>query len=242
MSAQEESELKEVLITMRRIKGLPHFEWMEEMVTRLDAGLNQSNSAHPVIHFDQNVDVEGLLHMQTLYHAITRQHNLQITQQSFSQGKINEFIISPYFLKQFKGRWYLFGQILETGKLHDFPLDRILKLAESDTEFVSSLINFDDYFEDVIGVNKDDGQEAICIKIRIDAAYYPFISTKPLHGSQKVLSKNEQDVFIQIEVVQNYELQSLLLSYGDLLEVIEPAGFRAVMAKRIKRMMGAYNL
>ncbi len=241
LSTYEESKLKEALLSLSRIKGLPHFEWMEEMITRMDAGLNKSDKANPVIHFDQNVDVEGLVHMPALYHSITNERNLVISYNSFSRAETKDILVSPYFLKQYKGRWYLFAWIVDEGKLHDFPLDRIQNIVESETKFIPTGINFDEYFEDVIGVTKPFSAATLLLKLRVDAAYYPYISTKPLHGSQKVLSKNEQNVILQIEVVQNYELQSLLLSYGDLLEVLEPLDFRELMAKRVKRMMGAYE-
>lgn len=240
LSASEESEMREALVTISRIKGLPHFEWIEEMITRLDAGLNSSAKQNPIIQFDQNVDVKGLVHMQEIYHAISRQNNLLIRYQSFKMTEPKDFVFSPYFLKQDSCRWYVFGLELGSKLLHNFPLDRILGIAESNTPFQPTDINFDDYFEDVIGVSKDNFPETLEIKIRVDAKYYPYIVTKPLHGSQKALMKTEDHVLLQIQVVENFELQALLFSYGELLEVIEPVSLRNKLAERISKMHQAY--
>ena len=241
LTNQEESEMREALVTISRIKGLPHFEWIEEMITRLDAGLNTSSKENPIIQFDQNVDVAGLVHMQDIYHAISRRQSICITYQSFKMPTSKDFIFSPYFLKQFKGRWYTFGYEEQTLLLHNFALDRMLMLSESNAAYIESDVNFEDYFDDVIGVTKGNAPETLDIKIRVDASYYPYIATEPLHGSQKVLSKTEEKVILQIQVVINYELQSLLLSYGELIEVLEPLSLREGLANRVSKLHHLYQ-
>jgi hypothetical protein len=40
----EANQLKEALLTLNRIKGLPQFEWVDEMITKLETSFNASSS------------------------------------------------------------------------------------------------------------------------------------------------------------------------------------------------------
>src|SRR5690606_36036911 len=128
---------------------------------------------NPIIQFDQNVDVAGLVHMPAIYQAISRHHSICITYQSFRMLTPKDFIFSPYFLKQYKGRWYVFGSEEGTSLLHNFALDRILNISDTDVEYKKSEIDFAEYFEDVIGVSKPNAPETLIVKLQVDASYYP---------------------------------------------------------------------
>jgi predicted DNA-binding transcriptional regulator YafY len=51
---------------------------------------------------------------------------------------------------------------------------------------------------------------------------WPYIESKPLHGSQKIKEKSGMDVTIELSLEINHELISLLFSYSDSMEIIEP--------------------
>ena len=46
---------------------------------------------------------------------------------------------------------------------------------------------------------------------------------------------------IQLDVFLNWELESLILSYGDDIEVIEPISLRERIQKRVKNLLEIYN-
>ena len=81
-----------------------------------------------------------------------------------------------------------------------------------------------DYFFDFIGVSKNDG-DPVEIKIEIDEAQVPYIRTKPLHGTQKGPNLTKEGWIISIRIIPNYELKKLLLSFGDTIKILSPAGF-----------------
>ena len=69
---------------------------------------------------------------------------------------------------------------------------------------------------------------------------YPYVQTKPLHDSQKLKSSDEDGFEIEIEVRPNYELEQLLLSYGDGLQVISPVSSRDRIIERINNSIKNY--
>jgi hypothetical protein len=52
----------------------------------------------------------------------------------------------------------------------------------------------------------------------------PYILSKPLHGSQKVKSKDAKGLVIGIEVIPNYELESWILAFGEKVDQSKKLG------------------
>ena len=103
----------------------------------------------------------------------------------------------------------------------------------------NTTLDFKDYFEDIVGVSFTPYEKPIKIKLKTNKEVAPYIFTKPLHGSQKIISHTNETI-IEIEVIPNIELIQLLLSYGDGLEVISPENFRDEFAKTTKNMYSKY--
>ena len=61
----------------------------------------------------------------------------------------------------------------------------------------------------------------------------PYIRTKPLHGTQREFSFDENGVIMQIEVVVNFELEQLILSHGEKIEILEPIELGEQIKRRI---------
>ena len=97
-----------------------------------------------------------------------------------------------------------------------------------------------EYFDDMIGVTKLDSSTLENVKIRVSNNRWPYIETKPLHGSQRVILKNEEGVIIQIQVYLNKELEQLIMSFGADLEVIEPKTLRDALFDNFKKAYANY--
>ena len=69
-------------------------------------------------------------------------------------------------------------------------------------------INFEDFFDDVVGVSVKPGASSEKVVLKISKEVWPYIESKPLHGSQKLKSKTDKDVQIELNVQINHELDS----------------------------------
>ena len=87
----------------------------------------------------------------------------------------------------------------------------------------------------MIGVSRPPNGILTEIQLRFTPEQAPYIKTKPIHGSQKVISEGADGFVVQIEVIPNYELESLILSFGFGCEVISPVEFRKRMFERKKK-------
>ena len=70
----------------------------------------------------------------------------------------------------------------------------------------------------------------------------PYVLSKPLHGSQRKLSDDQNGLLIEIEVIPNFELETLILSYGERVKVLAPEHFKDRISARIKEMATNYNI
>ena len=124
LNRQEAQQLKEALLTLGRFKGLPHFEWIEELNTRLEYTFSLKTN-EKVIGFEENSFLKGIEHISTLYNAITNKQVLKIKYKSFKHNAEIVFIIHPYYLKQYNSRWFIFGLNEELNIISYMTLYRI---------------------------------------------------------------------------------------------------------------------
>jgi predicted DNA-binding transcriptional regulator YafY len=231
LSSQEIGQLTEALETMSRLKNLPGFDWIEEIQTKINAGLNLQHSEKKVIDFEVNEFLKGIEFLSTLYQFILNKQPVVISYKSFKTETGSTFEISPYYLKQYNNRWFLFGWNHLGKHLQNLALDRIHSIEISQDSFIENQINFDDYFEDVIGVSNDLAKDPVTVLIALSENIIPYIKSKPIHGSQKI---NEN--ILSLEVKLNYELEALILSYGENMQVIEPEELVNSLKNRISKI------
>ena len=234
LNETEENQLKEALLTLSRFKGMPQFEWVDEITARLDSGLGLSHINKKVIEFEQNNYLKGLEHITPVYNAILYQKSISIEYKSFKQENSQTIIFHPYFLKQYNNRWYVFGKNDTSGFIMNLALDRITSVTDSKRKFIPNKgIDFDEYFEDIIGVTIANEAKVEKVVLKVGNSLFPYIQTKPLHGSQKVKEQGSSYTLITLEVIPNYELESLILSYGEGVEVVLPKSLRSKIKKRV---------
>lgn len=238
----EENQIKKALDTLSRFTGLPQFEWVSEITTRIDSGFNLSKNNQNIIDFDQNKYLKGLDLITPLYNAIKYKRVISINYRSFKIDKEQTFILHPYYLKQYNNRWFLFGLNNETKRIVNLALDRMILIKELKKKYQDNNdIDFNEYFEDIVGVSVDSSLKPERILITVSNSLMPYIETKPLHGSQKIVEKREEFTLVSIEVIPNYELESLLLSFGAGLNILKPFNLRSRFAEIVNKMVSNYN-
>ena len=68
-----------------------------------------------------------------------------------------------------------------------------------------------------------------------------YVRTKPFHPSQRKIELTKDYMIIELRLMWNYELESLILSYGNNIEVLSPIDFREKVAARIKNAQELYS-
>lgn len=245
LNEEEALKIKEALITLSHFKGMPQFEWVNEMITRLESSFKLDSNSKQVIEFEQNLGAQGLEYISQLYNAIVYEEVLKLTTESFKSEKVEVFEIHPYFLKQYNNRWFLFGLNATDSTIQKKALDRIITIESTNSEYIKTDIDFSDYFFDVIGVTVNNKSAPGIVKLRVDSTLWPYIKTKPLHDTQS--SKVDEStlgngyVDVTLKVIPNYELESKILEHGEKIEVIVPIELREKITFRIKKSLIKYK-
>jgi predicted DNA-binding transcriptional regulator YafY len=171
-----------------------------------------------------------------------RQKTIEINYQSFKANEPSQILIYPYLLKEYRNRWFLIG----ANKRHvviTLALDRFVSVKEISGEkyLKNTFIDIETYFDDTIGVSKNPGMRPQLVVMKIDKANTPYILTKPLHASQKVLREDSDGTIIGITVTWNFELEKEILGFGEALFILSPKRLRNKINFRIRKMGENYE-
>lgn len=239
VNAIEATEIKSALMVLSRFQGLPQFSWVDEMIPKINQEFGFTNNKK-IMSFQDNEFFTGANHISTLFNAIQNHQPLQITYRSYKSDKPKTFDISPYLLKQYNNRWFLFCKDPSFQSLTNLALDRILLIKESSISYESIEIDFDEYFDDFIGVSKNKENAFQKITLRAFGRAPDYIKSKPFHSSQKRIQETDEFYDFSIEVIPNYELESTILSFGESLVVLEPESLRKKIAARLSILIKNY--
>ena len=127
----------------------------------------------------------------------------------------------------------MFCSIGDSSQLTIYALDRIIDITQAHTEYYPTNIDFSSYFEDIIGVSIPKGQPCEKVRIWVSPEQFRYIQTKPIHGSQKVIENTDAGAVVELDIIPNYELEQLLLSFGEKIKVLSPDTLREKMKERI---------
>lgn len=240
LSDDEINQLKETVIMLNRFKGMPHFEWMEEILSKLEDTFHLKGSQQSVIGFEQNIYLKGLKYITPLFESIINYQVLNIRYKSFRAPKPENIEIHPYYLKQYNNRWFLFGLTPERNQIINLALDRIEAISVLFIPYIEkpAALDFNEYFDDIVGVTIPQGKKVEHIVMRCSGQQYPYIKNKPIHPTQHNYDK---EMKVSIDVIPNSELIAQLLSFGSHIEVLEPQSVREMMAEHVKTMNKFYK-
>lgn len=236
---EEMTKLRETMLMLSRFKGLPQFEWIDSIITKLEDKFNLKGADRSVIGLDNNEFVAGIEYISPLFNAIINKTPLRINYQTFNKRAF-DWEIHPYYLKQYNNRWFLIGLNNKINNITHVALDRIESLETLHKPYIENNLidDFDEYFEDIVGVSFPSERIVEHVVLQFSDHRFPFILTKPIHGSQKVI--NEIEHLISLDVMLNKELETLLLSFGHDVEIIEPQSLRNSIANIIKNTYEKY--
>jgi len=240
MTSQQLTELQQILHGLERLSNFPFGHWLDSLRANNPWIAGKEYQGKPVIGIDHNPDLQGLQFFTAAFQAITHQQVLRVKYRDFA-GSRYTYTFHPYYLKQYNQRWFLIGRNeKEPDIIWNLALDRIQSMETKSDKFIPSTIDFEDHFYDIIGVTHQRDVRPEKIVLRFSPESLPYVLTKPLHPSQKK-RKSGTDTLIQIMVKPNYELYSVLRSFGKNVEIIEPASVREAFVAELKAALEVYE-
>lgn len=241
LTQDEITQLTQSVSLLRRFEGMPGFEWIDELNVHLQTTVN--GGMKPVVGFDENLKLKGMTFFTPLFNFINNRQVVKITYHSYKVNRSFEATVHPYYLKEYNQRWFLFGLNEKYGKITPFALDRIEKLDLLHAKYViNESVDFETYFDEMVGVTLPSDKEVEEVELLIDVEQLPYVLSKPIHKSQRLIQTNEDgSAIIAIHLIPNFELIQLLLSFGERVTILSPASLRQEIIGRIEKNMKNYR-
>lgn len=236
--------LSETVEMLKQFKDFSLFSELGGIIQRLeDKVYTEKTDQSSIIHLDKNENLKGLHWLDELYQAIQKKVVLKIEYKSFKAVEANVIAFHPCLLKEFNNRWFLIGMGNKNNGVVNLALDRIISI---DYDFTTAYSDFefdaDTFYKDVVGVTVNQGERASNIKLWIDRYNAPYVVTKPLHHSQVIEKENDDgSIEVKIKVKINFELERLILGFGDAMEVIQPERLRNRIVNKLSKVVQMYN-
>ena len=214
-------------------------DWMMDALC-LNSLLNESVSLRDRVIFE-NVP-SGRKFLATIIQAIRDNKKLEICYKSFRQVETVSMIVEPYFLKEFKRRWYLYAYKGDPDGPHIFALDRMIMVDVLPDEFaVPAKFMSGDYFRGVYGISVYPNVKVENVSLRVSVEQVQYLRTLPLHESQvEVVTENDYSIF-EYDVKPNYEFMRDILAFGSSVEVLAPMDLKKKVKDEINKMIENYN-
>jgi predicted DNA-binding transcriptional regulator YafY len=240
LNENEVDQLKETITILSRFKGMAQFQWIQELVIKMETAYKVKIEEKPIVSFEENPYLKGLEHFNKLFNTIQYQTVIKVKYQGYKQIDPVEMTIHPYHLKQYNNRWFLFGLNNERNEISNLALDRIHSFKESKIKYVQTEIDFNEYFEDVIGVTIKENIPLEKVILQVENDRWAYINSKPIHGSQKFKEQNSEFAIIQLDLQINKELINIILGFGADVKVLEPIHLQNTIKDKIKKLNEKY--
>lgn len=247
LSEVEEKLLSEVLNTIGQFDGLDNFEWLDALKQRLNI-----SEGRRIISFANNPYLHNSNLLGKLFTAISNRVVINLSYHTFSDPEnVKQVVLHPYLLKQYNNRWYLLGAA-EDGYILNFALDRIDDIEQmSNIKYMEPDDGIEERFDDIVGVTLPQNAQVEKILLWVSESQYPYIETKPLHGSQRIIrgARAEQlhkdygfddGHFVEISCIINTELKQLIASFIDQVVILTPTSLRDEMMGRLESLIKKY--
>ena len=190
----------------------------------------------------------GSQHLEKIMEAMRKSRNITIEFQDFGDEEPWTVTGSPYCVRLYQQRWYVVIKDLEEDDESSEPevilpysLDRIKHVRLEKTKFkLEKGFNAEEFFRYSFGVRVVLDEEPMMLKLKFVSQQCPYIRTLPLHRSQEEIETTPEYSIFSYKVTPTWELASKIMSYGQLVEVIEPLDYREVIKNEAKELYKKY--
>ncbi|WP_432667175.1 YafY family protein [Wukongibacter baidiensis] len=178
-----------------------------------------------------NQDESVSLKVKTLSDAIKNKSLLNIEYCNI-EGISSKRQIEPYGLKMKSGRWYLKAYCLNRNEFRIFKVNRIVGLEITEQHFIEK-----DYNEfDNEKMRSNDSEKKI---LKFTNRSYPRVVD--IFNDDEISRLNEEYITVTTYLRNDTWLLSMILSFGNQVEVIEPESLIIDVKKMIRKMNDLYK-
>lgn len=248
LSKEEKTILHELINALGQFNGIPDFKWLEAVHTCL--GLERRKL---VLSFSQLSCLGENRLMTGLYESILNKKVLNVKFKGDAPECAEGHVIHPYLLKEYNGRWFLFGYYKSKGQMTTVPIDCIESFEHlKDEVYEGYQGDVDDFFnpriepesfndrkpEEIVfwagdAITNHIKSQSVCRGMQVDA------------GQEAELRKKyvipEGGGIFRFYSIQNEELMREFVRHFDALLIIKPEKLSSQMRERVLQLKEMYD-
>lgn len=229
---------------LTRFENHPKYNKLAEALIKFQDEEEQENDASKILFYDHNEEYKGIKYLKPLYLAIRKKQSLQMKYKGFNDESTRVFEFHPHILKQYNRRWFVFG-LNKTQEIKEWsiPLDERLIDFDilEDADYIESKTKWKSFFRTIVGVVRPKDAEIEKIVLRFYNGRESYFKTKPFQPDFEEFFEEDKQDQVWFEAIINKELVQQLLSYGQDLEVLEPASLRMQMREHATNIYKYYD-
>lgn len=213
--------------------------WMLNALS-LNSLLSEGASLRDRIFFDEVPSKDKFLAI--VIQAIRDGRKLDICYKSFRKDYEENFVFEPYFLKEFKRRWYLYGYKGDKDGCRMIALDRMITAVITSEIFsLPKKFSTKDYFGNIYGVRVYPSMKPTKVLLKVSSRQSKYFRSLPLHRSQEEIEIHNDYSIFSYFLTADYDFKQDILSFGKEIEVIEPKELRIEIAQIINSLSSVYG-
>lgn len=213
--------------------------WLLDTYGTVDA-LSNSLSIHDRILTEDVPSSQNFL--TTVLEAMKTNSVLKVTHQSFGKNETKTFAVEPYCVKMSAQRWYLLARNVDKNYLRLYALDRLIGVEMTDAKFnLPKGFNAKEFFSEYFGIMLNDKVPVQRIVLRADEYHQHYMRTLPLHQSQREIFACDKYADFELHLRPTYDFYMKLMSFGNMIKVMEPQSLRDELCKWLRKTMEVYS-
>jgi len=211
---------------------------IEKVLDKINLTEMNSQKTEEFIQFENTPTIKGNEYLAPILNAIRKSKRVTFQYKSFKSDETKPREVGPYLLKEYKNRWYLVAVEKGSKTFKVFGLERMKRLKLSDDSFKKvKSFNAKRFFKYSVGITTKPGQEPEEVKFECNTVLMQYLATQPIHYTQNI-EKTADGGIVSLRVIVTFELEQLLLGFGNEVKVLQP---NSLIESLIKKHTNAIN-
>ena len=123
-----------------------------------------------------------------------------------------------------------------------YALDRMLSVEVlPDTFKLPTDLDAKAWFQSLYGIRKYDDMKPQQVILKVYGKQVRYFRSLPLHSSQEEIETHKGYSVFAYNLAPDYDFKQDILSFGDTVEVLEPASLRASVVETASRLYDNYK-
>lgn len=203
--------------------------------------LQQKTEISDYIQFETVPFFKGSEHLKTLAENIAAKEVIVLNHQRFDAENTRKHIVHPYFLKEYRNRWYLIALDNELKELRTFGLDRIESIeTENKVNYIEKPEDAALFFSNTLGISEPHAKPEEVI-LCFSGHTGKYLLTQPLHSSQKLIKQEKDEISLSFYLTTNYELITYILGWGKRVKVLSPLSLQQRIKEELEMTAKLYK-